>query len=358
MGVVNKITCSLVLGGLLCAAGCSTTKKTAQQPIFYPPLPAQPKLQYLTSFSMSSDLVPRASGFSRFLLGEDTSKYTAIMKPYGLEVRDSKLYVCDTIVAQMHILDFTALTWETFVPKNRGKLDKCINVAVDSANNRYVADPGRGEVLIYSPDGKFVEALRGEKGMKPVGLAVSDDRIFVGDLKSRMVNVFDKNSRELLFSIPRDSENEQEKLFAPTNLALNEQGNIYVSDTGGFRVQEYDPDGNYIRTYGSQGDSPGQFARNKGVAVDREGIVYVVDAASQTVQVFDAEGNLLLYFGEPGGSAASFVLPADIVIDYGNVAFFQSYVDPNFKLEYLIFVSNQYGPRKVAVYGFGAMMSP
>ncbi|HSR87318.1 MAG TPA: hypothetical protein VLL07_00060, partial [Pontiella sp.] len=266
MGIGKKIWWSLILGAVLITAGCTTTKKTAEKPIFYPPAPAEPKLQYLTSFSMSSDLVPRASGFKRFLLGEDTSSYIAIMKPYGLEVRGSKLYVCDTIVSQMHILDFSGLTWETFLPKNRGKMDKCINVAVDSENNRYVSDPGRGEVLIYAPDGQFVEALRGEKSMKPVGLAVSAERIFVGDLQSRMVHVFDKTSRELLFSFPHDPENEQEKLFAPTNLALNDQGNIYVSDTGGFRVQEYDPDGNYIRTYGRQGDSPGQFARNKGIA--------------------------------------------------------------------------------------------
>ena len=158
MGIGNKITLGLVLGAWLCLVGCSTTKKTAEQAIFYPPAPSEPKLQYLTSFSMSSDLVPRASGFNRFLLGEDTSRYTSIMKPYGLEVRGSKLYVCDTIVSQMHILDFTALTWETFVPKNRGKLDKCINVAVDSEGNRYVSDPGRGEATV-AEHGAIVRAI-------------------------------------------------------------------------------------------------------------------------------------------------------------------------------------------------------
>ena len=74
--------------------------------------------------------------------------------------------------------------------------------------------------------------------------------------------------------------------------------------------------------------------------------------------MFDDQGNLLLFFGEQEGSAAPLVLPADVVIDYENVALFQSYAHPDFKLEHLIFVTNQYGPRKVAVYGFGQMTQP
>jgi hypothetical protein len=45
-------------------------------------------------------------------------------------------------------------------------------------------------------------------------------------------------------------------------------------------------------------------------------------------------------------------LPADVTIDYGNLGYFSQYVDSSFNLEYLIFVTNQYGPDKVNVYGF------
>ena len=48
------------------------------------------------------------------------------------------------------------------------------------------------------------------------------------------------------------------------------------------------------------GDSLGQFARVKGVAVDRDNLLYAVDAMSKVVQVFDEQGHLLTWFGLPG----------------------------------------------------------
>ena len=350
---------TLICISLLLAAVCSTTKEPlSEEAIFYPPAPGEPRLQYLTSFSDSSDLVAPANAFKKFLLGDSSTDISGIVKPYGMAIQGTKLYVCDTIGAQVHAMDFEARTWEHFRPAVSGGIKKIIHISVDSENVRYVSDPLRGEVIINSPDGQFVAAIAGEEKMKPVGLAVSEDRIIIGDLEQKKVHVFDKESRELLFSIPRNADNEAAKIFAPTNIALDQKGNIYVSDTGAFRVQKYGPDGDYIRTYGVHGDSPGQFARNKGIAVDRNGILYAVDAASQTVQMFDDEGNLLLFFGEQDGSEAPLVLPADVVIDYDNIALFQSYAHPDFKLEHLIFVTNQYGPRKVAVYGFGNMTQP
>jgi hypothetical protein len=48
-------------------------------------------------------------------------------------------------------------------------------------------------------------------------------------------------------------------------------------------------------------------------------------------------------------------LPTVVVIDYDNVALFQKYADPKFKLEYVILVANQFGASKVNAYGFGHM---
>ncbi|NOY61413.1 MAG: hypothetical protein GXO75_21070 [Calditrichaeota bacterium] len=45
-------------------------------------------------------------------------------------------------------------------------------------------------------------------------------------------------------------------------------------------------------------------------------------------------------------------LPAQVFIDYDHLDYFRKYVDPSFKLKFLIFVTNQYGPEKVIVYGF------
>jgi hypothetical protein len=91
----------------------------------------------------------------------------------------------------------------------------------------------------------------------------------------------------------------------------------------------------------------------KGIAVDRERRFYVVDGATAVVQMFDREGTLLTFFGDPKTSGeGGLYLPAAIAVDYENLALFQKYVAPGFKLEHLIFVTNQAGRQKVNVYGF------
>src|SRR6185437_4701882 len=189
---------------------------------------------------------------------------------------------------------------------------------------------------------------------KPVGVAINGGRLYVTDLKNHNVRVYDKTKRELLFSIPRDPNDEQSRLLSPTNVATDRQGRILVSDTGGFFIQIYDAQGNHIRMIGEQGLNPGSFALPKGVAADREGRIYVVDAATQVVQLFDSAGRILMYFGNPNTSGPGATdLPAGIAVDYDNAKFFQQYAAPGFKVEYLIFVTNQYGDQKVSVYGFG-----
>ena len=46
-------------------------------------------------------------------------------------------------------------------------------------------------------------------------------------------------------------------------------------------------------------------------------------------------------------------LPATIVVDYDNVEFFKKYAVKGARIEFQVLVSNQYGPNKISVYGFG-----
>ncbi len=366
-----------VVAGLLgLLAGCATAPapKPAQNFIFYPPPPAPARLQFLASYSSEADLGGGAGKFATFVTGKEAPK-TPIVKPYGLAFSQGKLYVCDVSSRTVRILDLEKRKMATFVPQGEGRLRSPINLAVDRDGTRYVADTARNQVLIYGPNDAYLGALgqsaevsppggavtstnpaqaaAGKPEMKPIDVAIAGNRLYVADLNNHCVRVYDKAKRELLFKIPQNPEGEKDKLFAPTNLALDSQGRLYVSDIGGFRVQEYDAEGKYLRTFGQLGDRPGEFARPKGVAVDREGRLYVVDAAAQVVQIFDPEGRLLLFFGEPGGSAAALDLPAKVILDYDHVTLFQKYAAPGFVLEYLVIVSNQLGDRKVSVYGFG-----
>jgi DNA-binding beta-propeller fold protein YncE len=337
--------------------GCATATRTATKSYaFFPPAPDEPHLQFLTSFSSEVDL-GRNSGFIDFVTGQRTSP-NPLVKPYGLAVRDGKVFVCDTMASAVQVFDLARKRARYFAPQGEGRLLMPIHITIDGDGTRYVADTSRNQVVIYTKNGDYLAAMGVKDEMKPCDVAVTADRLYVADLKGHAVRVYDKAQRQLLFSIPRDPKAAEGRLFSPTNLAIDrERGRLLVSDTGGFAVQVYDLEGKFLRAIGRQGVGFGAFARPKGVAVDRAGLAYVVDASTYVVQLFDPEGKLLLFFGQPGASMqGELALPAGVEIDYENVSYFQKFVAPGFECEYLILVTSQpppsLGAAKVSVYGF------
>jgi sugar lactone lactonase YvrE len=341
---------------LLLAAGCATPKKsTGPKFTYFPPAPDSPRLQYLTAFNTDRDL--RGGGhdsFMTFLTGK-APDVIAILKPYGGVAGNGKFYVCDTSDNVILRMDLADKKMHVISPAGPAAFKTPLNMAVDSNGWLYVVDVVRNQVVILDGKENLVGAIGEGGGMQPRDVALTADRIYIGDVTNHCVHVLDKATRTNLFNIPRaeDATNLQSQLFQPINIALDGKGRLYVSDFGAYRVQVFDADGKYLRTIGKYGDNYGEFARPKGVAVDRENRVYVVEAAGELVQVFDETGRLLMWFGEPSGSTVGLNLPAKVLIDYDDVALFQRYAAPDFKVEYLVIVLNQYGPRKVSVFGFG-----
>jgi sugar lactone lactonase YvrE len=339
--------------GLAVASGCSTAPKAKKTYTFFPPAPDEPRVQLLTGFSSDAEL-GRSANFADFITGKSSGP-APLVKPYGLALKDGKLYVCDTMTASLQIFDLAKKRSRYFVPRGEGRLQTPINITLDIDGTRYIADTGRNQVLIYSKDGDYLAAMGMKDEMKPTDVAIAPDRLYVTDLKGHNVRVYSKADRKLLFTIPRDPKDEKGKLFSPTNLALDQQGRLIVSDLGAFAVKVYDLEGHFMRTIGQQGVAPGLFARPKGVAVDHEGRIFVVDAATQVVQLFDPEGKLLMYFGRAGsGTEGELSLPAAVKVDYDNVSLFQKQVAPDFKVEYVILVSSQFYGNKLNIFGFGS----
>ncbi len=204
---------------------------------------------------------------------------------------------------------------------------------------------------MFDEAGNYLKSFGQGEEIKPTDVFVDDKNIWVTDLKNHQVMVYDKSTYEYQRSIPGAKPDSLSKLFSPTNLYVTDN-KLYVSDFGDFNVKIYDTNGNYIRKVGSYGRNLGQFVRQKGIAVDKEENLYVVDAGFENVQIFDKEGPLLMFFGGPYHGPGDMWLPAKVIIDYDNLEYFQKYVYKDFDLKYLIFVTNQYGPDKISVYGF------
>jgi hypothetical protein len=332
-----------------CARDLSKSSITDEL-VIYPPPPDTTRIQYLTSISTSTDIKGKQSGFSKFISGEEVPK--TINKPYGVTVSGSKIYICDTGLGGLVIMDLAGKSFEYFIPTGKGQLQLPFNSAVDSSGYLYVADGNRRQIVVFNKEGNFVNAF-GEQGdtFKPTDVSVNGNKIFVASVKDQKIFVYDKGTDSLLFSFPSMEPGDDGYLYQPTNIFVN-QSFIYVSDLGDNKVKIYSPEGKYLSFLGGYGNYVGQLQRPKGITVDKKSNLYVVDATFENIQIFNKDGRVLMFFGGPYYSHGDMWLPADVTISYSSQEYFSKFVDPGFDLEYLIFVTNQYGPDKVSVYGF------
>ncbi|MDH5181096.1 MAG: hypothetical protein OEZ39_10690 [Gammaproteobacteria bacterium] len=345
---IGLLFCGLLL---VLATGCTGPGVREGSPVFYPPLPNPPRIQHLRSFTALKDL-GGGGGFAEFVLGKESNE-ALINKPYGVAMHNGKIYAVDTRGPGYVVLDLTEKKRVMVHGSGGGRMKKPINITIDKDGNKYVTDTGRGQVLKYDQNDRFVQAYGTEGQFKPGDVVLVDDRMYVSDLKNHLIQVLDKNSGKLLFKMATPDSKEGVVQF-PTNMAAYGDS-LYVSDTGNFKISKYNLDGKYIHSLGNVGSALGKFARPKGIALDRDGRMYVVDAAFENVQIFNKDGKLLLFFGGPGDSPEHINLPTDIHIDYDNVQYFQQYAAPGFKLEYVIIVASQFGVNKLNIFGFGQM---
>jgi hypothetical protein len=345
-------------GVLAVLAGCAEAPTKPPAPaaaIVYPAPPDPPRIQHLAKFANARDVGAPRTGLADFVLGEE-GKENALGQPYGAALFRGRIYVADSRGPGIAVFDLVANRFSVIEGTGAGRLQRPINVTIDADGTKYVTDTARNQVLVYDQADRFVAAFGAKGDFKPVDTLVVGDRLYVVDVAHHEEHVLDKRSGKLQFKFGKSGQRDVEgTLYQPTNLARAPNGDIYVVETGNFRVSRFTADGKFVGRFGDAGQLPGQFARPKGIAIDRDGRVYVGDAAFQNVQIFDRDGRVLMAFGQPPDGSPGLNLPADVSIDYDNVALFRRYAAPGFEIEYVILVVSQFGPEQVDVFGFGKM---
>lgn len=362
-----KKVCYVVLSCLL-LAGCAaetTCNYISKDPIFFPPPPDEPRIQYLTGINSSKDIAigKKKGGFS-FLVSSNEQDDTDVRlgKAYGIEVHKGKIYIVQGMDKRVSIIDLVTGTFtEPQGSKSgRGALAYPINLTLDDEDNLYVTDTKRREIVVYDAKGNFKTSFGKGFGAKS---KITDVKYFKGklyalDMGEHMVRVLDQKTGEQLAEFGNNGKPDQ-ILSLPGNITVGNDGNFYISNLGNNKISKIDPDGNFLGSFGGVGDAFGQFSKPKGVALDNENRIYVVDGGTSTVQVFNDKFQTLTYFGWPGLAYGSLYNPTGIAISTENVAYFQKFAAPGFKLSFLIFVVSQFGQEtcipRISVYGFGQM---
>jgi DNA-binding beta-propeller fold protein YncE len=251
-----------------------------------------------------------------------------LLGPYGIAT-DSKglVYVADQKVGAVFI--FNTETRDTTLIRNgyEAHFGLINGLAIDDGDRLFVSDGKMHRVLIFNPkhevEGQIAEGL-----VDPVGLAVDNENrfLYVVDEQQDLLFVYDADSLKLLRRI--GTPGKKHTLTTPgdfggaTNVALDADGNVYVTDTMNNRVEIFDADGKFISTFGKAGDGPGYFARPKGIAIDCDGHIWVADEYQDRVQVFNREGQLLTYIGDTHSNLpGEFKALVGIAIDKQNRVF-------------------------------------
>ena len=251
-----------------------------------------------------------------------------LIGPYGIAI-DSKglVYVADQKVGAVFI--FNTETHDTQLIRNgyEAHFGWINGLAIDDGDRLFVSDGKMKRILIFNAKHE-VENQITEGLVDPVGLAIDNENrfLYVADTQQDQVIVYDADTLKLLRRIGTGGKNhyltDPGNFAAPQGVAVDSDGNLYVTDTLNDRVEIFDADGNFISTFGKNGDGPGTFARPKGIAVDCDGHIWVADEVQDRLQVFNREGQLLTYVGLGHGNLpGQFKALVGVAIDKQNRVF-------------------------------------
>ncbi len=119
----------------------------------------------------------------------------------------------------------------------------------------------------------------------PTGIAVdSDGYIYVVNSGNSQVKKFDSNGK-LVLSFGDSTPDSQ--LLHPNGILVG-KNYVFVADTGNARIDMFDKDnGTFVYSWGSYGNNQGMFHTPVGLATDSQGDLLVADSERNTIQVFD-----------------------------------------------------------------------
>ena len=82
--------------------------------------------------------------------------------------------------------------------------------------------------------------------------------------------------------------NGEKEFSSPNDLAVDNNGDVYVVDTGNARIQKFTADGTYIKKYENKGRGKCQFLNPVGISIDlRSNYIYVTDNANYSISILD-----------------------------------------------------------------------
>ena len=133
----------------------------------------------------------------------------------------------------------------------------------------------------------------------PLGVAVTaKDEVVVADNQNHRVQVFDSNGT-FLRSFGRQGKYAGE-FENPTGIAIDKDGNILVSEYYNHRVQIFSRKGTHLGSFGGKGSLDSQLLNPWGLSLDSTGNVIVADTGNKLIKIFTPDGRFVMKIGGQG----------------------------------------------------------
>ena len=209
-----------------------------------------------------------------------------------------------------------------------GQVSDPLGVAVDSSGNVWVVNSGNNRVEEFSSEGAYIKSI-GSKGSgktqfkEPKGIAFSGRNFYVSDYGNNRIEELSGSGTYLAEFGTKGSGNGQ--LDGPYGIASDPvAGDLYVTDSLNNRVQEFTITGTFVTKFGTEGTGNGEFKDPLGVTINNEGSVYVGDSGNSRVQEWEqvpiAPPAYTLKFGTKGSENGQLKEPHGVAMaKSGNV---------------------------------------
>lgn len=223
-------------------------------------------------------------------------------EPWGIAVGpDGSVYVTDTW--NHRVQKFTAegrflKAWGSF---GQGEEPTYFygprGLAVDAGGRVYVTDTGNKRIVVFDKDGNFITEF-GSAGFDPGQFdeptSVTVDRngtVYVTDTWNQRIQTFKPDASTETLSFLPDKQWDVYGWFGQSldnkpYIAVNDDLHVFITDPEGYRIMEFDQDGNIVRVWGDYGNTPTGFGLASGIAIDPDGKVWVADGAFNRIMRF------------------------------------------------------------------------
>lgn len=202
-------------------------------------------------------------------------------------------------------------------------------IVADGNGLIFIADPSVGVVHVYNLATNEVNYIfqAGEKKLvRPVGVALDKEgNLYITDIELGSIFKMRRDG-----SFVREIETNA-KVTSPAGIAISSKNELVVVDMQIQKVFIFDKDDKLERVI-SGDDFPEGFKKPVYVSVDKFDNIYVTDTMNFMVRMFDATGKYLRSLGQVGDSPGSFARPKGVAVDSDRNIYVMDSILANFQI--------------------------